>query len=235
MAGTGSFGLDYFLNRKARKHQAKLLAEQLKMAVKYNDALIAESARQIAETNRQRTITNIQTAQALAHYQRQAQGMSGANAAAIAQSDARGTASVMLESEVLRQEAEAKALEVFNLETQHENYNAAINTMVNSAKGQFQDLGFAAAAWDQTAFNEMSGFIESGIKAASAAGAGSTGGFQPKQFLSQQTFGMYNPTKPQSTTLNYGSTGNFGGGTFNYSGGYSQGFQSGTGKKGLFG
>lgn len=235
MAGTGSLGLDYFLNSKNRKLQAKILDEQVKMAVKYNDALIAESARQIAETNRQRTITNIQTSQALAHYQKQALGASGANAAAIAQSDARGTASIMLESEVLRQQTEAKAMEVLNLETTHENYNAALTGMINSTKGQFQDLGFVAAAWDQTAFQEMTGFIETGIKAFAAAGGGSAQGFDIGKFSSQQTFGLYQAPKPQQTTITYGTTGNFGGGTFDYSKGYSQGFQSSTGKKGLFG
>lgn len=202
-------GLGMLQGRQADKELKRQYEEQLKLMKMQNEAVLREQARGIAEINRQRTITNIQTAQALAHYGKQAQGMAGANAAAIAQSDARGTASVMLESEVLRQEAEAKALTKFNLETQHENFNTAVDTLSNQTARQFQDPMQLVGMFQETMdFNDL---MSVGMAAYSASKA------KPKQQLSGTDF---------TTSQGY---------KFSYNNNQNYGFSSGTGKKGLFG
>ena len=213
--------IGFFQGRKEDKEMKREYEEQFRLMKKYNEMLLQEQARGISEINRQRTITNIQTAQAMVHYAKQASGMSGANAAAIAQSDARGTASVMLEAEVLRQESEAKALSVLNLETQHDNYNVTVDTLSNQTKQQFADPMQLLQMEHFKEGTNLTEMMESGMNMYSGMKGGGGGG-SAKSSNSNSWFQGSDFTTSQGYNFSYDRSKQYG-------------FSSSTGKKGLFG
>lgn len=116
------------------------------MARERNLAILKETARNIGEVNRQRTVLNMQTNQALFHIG----GASGASKSDLSVldgvTDSIGSTSRVLLSDIERQEAEAKATTWYNLETEQLNLNSSLESMINSSISQYSSMQTGAAA-----------------------------------------------------------------------------------------
>ena len=116
------------------------------MARERNLAILKETARNIGEVNRQRTVLNMQTNQALFHIG----GASGASKSDLSVldgvTDSIGSTSRVLLSDIERQEAEAKATTLYNLETEQLNLNSSLESMINSSISQYSGMQTGAAA-----------------------------------------------------------------------------------------
>ena len=150
------------------------------MARERNLAILKETARNIGEVNRQRTVLNMQTNQALFHIG----GASGASKSDLSVldgvTDSIGSTSRVLLSDVERQEAEAKATTLYNLETEQLNLNSSLESMINSSISQYSGMQTGAAAVVQR--NMMAGIGSSIMQmGASAYTQGLIGGKSPAQ------------------------------------------------------
>lgn len=131
----------------ANKKAAKQAQEDYnRMARERNKAVLAETARNIGEINRQRTVLNMQTNQALFHTGQSADTARSDLSVLQGVTDSIGSTSQVLLSDVERQEAEAKAVVVQNLETEQFNLNASLDTLVNSSISQYSDIKYGASS-----------------------------------------------------------------------------------------
>ena len=131
----------------ANKKAAKQAQEDYnRMARERNKAVLAETARNIGELNRQRTVLNMQTNQALFHTGQSADTARSDLSVLQGVTDSIGSTSQVLLSDVERQEAEAKAVIVQNLETEQFNLNASLDTMINSGISQYSDIKYGASS-----------------------------------------------------------------------------------------
>lgn len=130
-------------NKKAMKQAER---EYNQMARERNKAVLAETARNIGELNRQRTVLNMQTNQALFHTRQSADTARSDLSVLQGVTDSIGSTSQVLLSDVERQEAEAKAVVVQNLETEQFNLNASLDTLVNSSISQYSGIKYGASS-----------------------------------------------------------------------------------------
>lgn len=129
--------------KKAAKEQERIYNE---IARERNAAVLKETARNIGEINRQRTVLNMQTNQALFHTGMSASSNRSDLSVYQGITDSIGNTSKVLLSDVERQEAEAKATILQNLETEQFNLNANLESLVNSSISQYSNLNTGAAA-----------------------------------------------------------------------------------------
>lgn len=139
----GSQLLGGLSEKKAAKEQERIYNE---MARERNAAVLKETARNIGEINRQRTVLNMQTNQALFHTGMSASSNRSDLSVYQGVTDSIGSTSQVLLSDVERQEAEAKATILQNLETEQFNLNASLESLVNSSISQYSSLNTGAAA-----------------------------------------------------------------------------------------
>ena len=132
------------LAKKKAMQQAE--REYNQMARERNKAVLAETARNIGELNRQRTVLNMQTNQALFHTGQSADTARSDLSVLQGVTDSIGSTSQVLLSDVERQEAEAKAVVVQNLETEQFNLNASLDTLVNSSISQYSGIKYGASS-----------------------------------------------------------------------------------------
>ena len=131
----------------ANKKAAKQAQEDYnRMARERNKAVLAETARNIGELNRQRTVLNMQTNQALFHTGQSADTARSDLSVLQGVTDSIGSTSQVLLSDVERQESEAKAVTIQNLETEQFNLNASLDTLVNSSISQYSDIKYGASS-----------------------------------------------------------------------------------------
>ena len=131
----------------ANKKAAKQAQEDYnRMARERNKAVLAETARNIGELNRQRTVLNMQTNQALFHTGQSADTARSDLSVLQGVTDSIGSTSQVLLSDVERQESEAKAVTIQNLETEQFNLNASLDTMINSGISQYSDIKYGASS-----------------------------------------------------------------------------------------
>ena len=131
----------------ANKEAAKQAQEDYnRMARERNKAVLAETARNIGEINRQRTVLNMQTNQALFHTGQSADTARSDLSVLQGVTDSIGSTSQVLLSDVERQESEAKAVIIQNLETEQFNLNASLDTLVNSSISQYSDIKYGASS-----------------------------------------------------------------------------------------
>lgn len=140
-AGAGLLG--GLANKKAAKQAQE---DYNRMARERNKAVLAETARNIGEINRQRTVLNMQTNQALFHTGQSADTARSDLSVLQGVTDSIGSTSQVLLSDVERQEAEAKAVTIQNLETEQFNLNASLDTLVNSSISQYSDIKYWASS-----------------------------------------------------------------------------------------
>lgn len=140
-AGAGLLG--GLANKKAAKQAQE---DYNRMARERNKAVLAETARNIGELNRQRTVLNMQTNQALFHTGQSADTARSDLSVLQGVTDSIGSTSQVLLSDVERQEAEAKAVVVQNLETEQFNLNASLDTLVNSSISQYSGIKYGASS-----------------------------------------------------------------------------------------
>ena len=131
----------------ANKEAAKQAQEDYnRMARERNKAVLEETARNIGEINRQRTVLNMQTNQALFHTGQSADTARSDLSVLQGVTDSIGSTSQVLLSDVERQESEAKAVTIQNLETEQFNLNASLDTLVNSSISQYSDIKYGASS-----------------------------------------------------------------------------------------
>ena len=131
----------------ANKEAAKQAQEDYnRMARERNKAVLEETARNIGEINRQRTVLNMQTNQALFHTGQSADTARSDLSVLQGVTDSIGSTSQVLLSDVERQESEAKAVIIQNLETEQFNLNASLDTLVNSSISQYSDIKYGASS-----------------------------------------------------------------------------------------
>ena len=116
------------------------------MARERNLAILKETARNIGEVNRQRTVLNMQTNQALFHTGQSADTARSDLSVLQGVTDSIGSTSQVLLSDVERQESEAKAVTIQNLETEQFNLNASLDTMINSGISQYTGMKYGASS-----------------------------------------------------------------------------------------
>lgn len=150
------------------------------MARERNLAILKETARNIGEVNRQRTVLNMQTNQALFHIGAASSANKSDLSVLDGVTDSIGSTSRVLLSDIERQEAEAKATTLYNLETEQLNLNSSLESMINSSISQYSGMQTGAAAAVQR--NMMAGIGSSIIQmGASAYTQGLIGGKSPTQ------------------------------------------------------
>ena len=150
------------------------------MARERNLAILKETTRNIGEVNRQRTVLNMQTNQALFHTGQSADTARSDLSVLQGVTNSIGSTSQVLLSDVERQESEAKAVTIQNLETEQFNLNASLESMINSSISQYSGMQTGAAAAVQR--NMMAGIGSSVIQmGASAYTQGLIGGKSPTQ------------------------------------------------------
>ena len=131
----------------ANKKAAKQAQEDYnRMARERNTAVLAETARNIGELNRQRTVLNMQTNQALFHTGQSADATRSDLSVLQGVTDSIGSTSQVPLSDVERQESEAKAVTLQNLETEQFNLNASLDTMINSGISQHTGMKYGASS-----------------------------------------------------------------------------------------
>ena len=150
------------------------------MARERNLAILKETARNIGEVNRQRTVLNMQTNQALFHTGQSADTARSDLSVLQGVTNSIGSTSQVLLSDVERQESEAKAVTIQNLETEQFNLNSSLESMINSSISQYSSMQTGAAAAVQR--NMMAGIGSSIMQmGASAYTQGLIGGKSPAQ------------------------------------------------------
>jgi uncharacterized UPF0146 family protein len=139
-------GADLLGGLAKKKAMKQAEREYNQMARERNKAVLAETARNIGELNRQRTVLNMQTNQALFHTGQSADTARSDLSVLQGVTDSIGSTSQVLLSDVERQEAEAKAVVVQNLETEQFNLNASLDTLVNSSISQYSGIKYGASS-----------------------------------------------------------------------------------------
>ena len=140
-----------------------------------NKQIMTETARQVGELNRQRTVVSMQVNQALASTGAQAEAAQSDMNVAFAMSDSIGNTSQVLLSDVDRQESEAKAVTLQNYETEQFNMNSQLTSLINTGISNYAGIttGSAALVDMQTKANVIS---QVGNSFASAYSQGLFGG-----------------------------------------------------------
>ena len=111
-----------------------------------NKQILTETARQVGELNRQRTVVDMQVNQALASTGAQAEAAQSDMNMAFAMSDSIGSTSQVLLSDVDRQESEAKAVTLQNYETEQFNMNSKLTSLINTGISNYAGLTTGSAA-----------------------------------------------------------------------------------------
>lgn len=111
-----------------------------------NKQLMTETARQVGELNRQRTVVSMQVNQALTSTGAQAEATQSDMNVAFAISDSIGSTSQVLLSDVDRQESEAKAVTLQNYETEQFNMNSQLTSLINTGISNYAGLTTGSAA-----------------------------------------------------------------------------------------
>lgn len=139
-------GADLLGGLAKKKAMKQAEREYNQMARERNKAVLAETARNIGELNRQRTVLNMQTNQALFHTGQSADATRSDLSVLQGVTDSIGSTSRVLLSDVERQESEAKAVTIQNLETEQFNLNASLDTMINSGISQYTGMKYGASS-----------------------------------------------------------------------------------------
>lgn len=139
----GSQLLSGMSQKKVAKEQERAANE---MARERNVAILKETARNIGEINRQRTVLNMQTNQALFHTGATASSSMSDLSVFSGVTDSIGSTSKVLLSDIERQEAEVKATVLYNLETEQFNLNSSLESLVNSSISQYSGMSTGAGA-----------------------------------------------------------------------------------------
>lgn len=111
-----------------------------------NKQIMTETARQVGELNRQRTVVSMQVNQALASTGAQAEAAQSDMNVAFAMSDSIGSTSQVLLSDVDRQESEAKAVTLQNYETEQFNMNSQLTSLINTGISNYAGITTGSAA-----------------------------------------------------------------------------------------
>ena len=155
-----------------------------------NKQIMTETARQVGELNRQRTVVSMQVNQALASTGAQAEAAQSDMNVAFAMSDSIGNTSQVLLSDVDRQESEAKAVTLQNYETEQFNMNSQLTSLINTGISNYAGIttGSAALVDTQTranVINQVGNSFASAYSQGLFSGAGkpaSTAAYSPGSF-----------------------------------------------------
>ena len=141
--------------------------EANKLAQERNKANLRETARQIGEINRQRTVMGMQVNQALQHVGAASAANESDLNVAFAVADSIGSTSQVLLSDVDRQASEAAAVTKQNYETEQFNLNSQIDSLVNAGISQYTAMTYGAreSVLAQTGANVLSSAIGTGVSA----------------------------------------------------------------------
>lgn len=111
-----------------------------------NKQIMTETARQVGELNRQRTVVDMQVNQALTSTGAQAEAAQSDMNVAFAMSDSIGSTSQVLLSDVDRMESEAKSVTLQNYETEQFNMNSQLTSLINTGISNYAGLTTGSAA-----------------------------------------------------------------------------------------
>lgn len=128
----GTLG-SYFHNKQAYK-QAQ---QQLRMADTLNSSTLVQTARNLNEINRQRTILSLQTQTALLYAQAQGKAQNASLANVYAAADQVGNQQIYQQSAVQNVIDQQKYQSMFNLQTQQLNLNVQVQNLINASKDRF--------------------------------------------------------------------------------------------------
>ena len=138
-AAGAAFGLGMSLFGQADQaaQQRRMVEAAIKAAEARNKLNMQEAARAAAEINKQRTLSYIQTAQALQHINKEGAVGTGQANLRTAYADAIGNSSRLIQSDIDQQMNEARGLTALNAEIQQDNLNSSLTTMMNNARSNF--------------------------------------------------------------------------------------------------
>lgn len=129
----------------SQKGAAKAQEAQLNAAIEAsrsrNKLLMQEAARGTSEINRQRTISYIQTAQALQHLQQQESAAQAESNVALAVTERIGNTVTAIKSDIDHKADDAESQIWLNNEIQQTNLNVSLESMLNNARSQFTPVG----------------------------------------------------------------------------------------------
>lgn len=188
-AAGAAFGLGMSLFGQADQaaQQRRMVEAAIKEAEARNKLNMQEAARAAAEINKQRTLTYIQTAQALQHINKEGAVGTGQANLRTAYADVIGNSSRLIQSDIDQQMNEARGLTVLNAEIQQDNLNSSLTTMMNNARSNFTTVSTSG-------LTSGGGSIWSSIIGASAQGI----------LGYQQAGGTFGSTSKASTPSTYG-------------------------------
>lgn len=112
----------------------------------HNKAVLSETARGIGEINRQRTLSKMQTNQALLHDNAEAAGAVSDVSTQEAALDSIGASSTAAMLDIKRQQSEVTATSMLNFEINQDNLDTQLQSLVNSGISQYAALGSGAGA-----------------------------------------------------------------------------------------
>jgi hypothetical protein len=125
----------------ADRAQASQIRQKAELAKKQNDFTMKETARAVAEINRQRTMVNIQTASALAYNQTATKQEAAAVDVNAALTNQIGATAAIIEADVTRRSDEQLSSIWRNNEFQQENLNQSLESLMIQQSTKFQGLG----------------------------------------------------------------------------------------------
>ena len=163
----------------------------------HNKAVIAETARGIGEINRQRTLSKMQTNQALLHDNAEAIGAISNITTQEAALDSIGASSTAAILDVRRQQSEVTATTMLNFEINQDNLDTQLQSLVNSGISQYAALGSGAGAAVQS---QMAGQLAN-IGANYAMSSYSKGVFGGSGSSAMSTGASYKPAFTGSSSL----------------------------------
>ena len=163
----------------------------------HNNAVLSETARGIGETNRQRTLSKMQTNQALLHDNAEAIGAISNITTQEAALDSIGASSTAAILDVRRQQSEVTATTMLNFEINQDNLDTQLQSLVNSGISQYAALGSGAGAAVQS---QMVGQLAN-IGANYAMSSYSKGVFGGSGSSTMSTGSTYKPAFTGSSSL----------------------------------
>ena len=183
------------LSQKNAANSAQGAANEV--SKQHNKAVLAETARGIGEINRQRTLSKMQTNQALLHDNMEAVGAISQVSTQEAALDSIGASSTAAMSDIQRQQSEVTATTKLNFEINQDNLDTQLQSLVNSGISQYAALGSGAGAAVQS---QMAGNLLN-MGANYAMSSYSKGVFSSSGSSAMSTGSTYKPAFTGSSSL----------------------------------
>ena len=183
------------LSQKNAANSAQSAANEV--SKQHNKAVLAETARGIGEINRQRTLSKMQTNQALLHENAEAVGAIANVDAQEAALDSIGASSTAAMLDIQRQQSEVTATTMLNFEINQDNLDTQLQSLVNSGISQYAALSSGAGAAVQS---QMAGQLVN-LGANYAMSSYSKGVFSRSGSSAVSTGSTYKPAFTGSSSL----------------------------------